>query len=154
MGTARLRLVAIALIALAAGCGGADDTVDPLLSKVDQARDAQALSTLQQSLVAAALVRTESGGNYGNGPEDLAQRLQARDPSKRFSVAPSTRPEEVQVLGGGPEPAMLVARSTSEAYLAVWDDGGGATLYYRGVQPPQFTTQRPTGEGWSEQPVR
>jgi hypothetical protein len=150
----RLAVVAAALLVLVTGCGESEKAVEPLLGKVDLARDAQAISSLQQALVAAALVRTESGGSYGSGPEDLAQRLQARDPSKRFGLAPSTRPEEMQVLGGGAGPAMLVVRSASNAYLAVWDDGGGATLYYRGLAPPQFTSERPRGEGWSEQPPR
>jgi hypothetical protein len=119
---------------------------------VDKGHDAQALSSLQQSLVTAALVRSESGGTYGSGPDDLAAALQARDPSKRFGVTPSTGPEEIQVVGGGSDPVMLVAKSASHAYLAVWDDGGGATLYYRGVQQPAFAVERPAGAGWTPTP--
>jgi hypothetical protein len=137
---------------LAAGCGSSDKVVDPLLSKASEARDAQAMTGLQQALTAAALVRTESGGTFGSGAEDLAQRLQARDPSKRFSIAPSTGSDQVQVLGGGGA-ALLVARSQSDAFVAVWDDGNGTPMYYHGAQPPPFSAQRPAGGGWTTQPL-
>ena len=144
--------IALAVAALAlAGCGGAEGGVDALAGDVAQARDAQAMTTLQTALTAAASVRAESGGNYGSGSDDLAQRLQARDPSKRFTTTPSTGPEQIQVLGGGAGPLMLVVRSPSERYLAAWDDGS-ATLYYRGDPPPQFTGQRPAGPGWTSTP--
>jgi hypothetical protein len=155
-GQTRIRKRAAALIAAVAlgllpiGCGGAGDTFDPLLSRVDQSRDVQALSSLQQALITATLVRTESGG-YGAGPDDLAAMLQAKDSSKRFGTAPSTGPDQVQVVGGGTAPAMLVVQSASHNYLAVWSDGS-ATAYYRAAQPPAFVTQRPAGGGWSEQP--
>jgi hypothetical protein len=143
---------AAALLVLFAGCGNTEHTLDPLLSKVDRARDAQAISSLQQALTSAALVRSETGGGYGSGPDDLARQLQARDPSKRFSTAPSAAPEQVQVLGGGAQPVMLVVRSVSNAYLAVYLDGTGATLYYRGLQPPRVTNGPPTGAGWTQTP--
>jgi hypothetical protein len=139
------------LCSLQVGCGNTDKTLDPLLSKVDLARDAQAITSLQQALVTAALVRSESEGSYGTGSTDLAQRLQARDGSKRFATTPSGGPDQIQVLGGGPLPMMLVVRSASENYLALWDDGN-RTLDYRGIQAPQLVTQRPTGGGWSDQP--
>jgi hypothetical protein len=142
----------VMLVALESGCGKTDQVVDPLLSKAGQARDAQALSSLQQALVVASLVKTEAGGSYGSGAEDFAQRLQAKDPSKRFTTAPSGGPEQVQVLGGGGA-AMLAAQSQSDSYVAVWDDGGGTPMYYRGTQLPPFSAQRPTGGGWSPQPL-
>jgi hypothetical protein len=146
-----IAVLALLLAALVSGCGKSDETLDPLLSRADQGRDAQALSSLQQAMVVAALVRAESGG-YGAGPDDLAQRLQSRDPAKHFSTAPSTGPEQIQVQGGGAAPAMLVVQSTSKNYLAVWSDGS-TTAYYRGIQPPALPPQRPAGGGWSEQPV-
>ena len=150
---ARRIAFALALVTLVSGCGGSDDIVDPLLGKVDEARDAQALSSLQQAQTAAALVRTESGGTFGTGAEDLAQRLQARDPSKRFTTGPSNGPEQIQVLGGGGA-ALLVARGQSQSYVAVWDDGNGSPMYYHGAQPPEFSAQRPAGGGWTAQPLR
>jgi hypothetical protein len=146
-------VVVVALASLLSGCGKSDEVVDPLLGDVDKARDVQALSSLQQALTFAALVKTESGGSYGSGAEDLAQRLQAKDPSKKFTTAPSAGPEQIQVLGGGGA-AMMVAQSQPDSYLAVWDDGNGTAIYYRGTQPPAFSAQRPSGGGWSEQPVR
>ena len=140
------------LVLLAGGCGSTQNTLDPLLSKVDRARDAQAISSLQQALTSAALVRSETGGGYGSGPEDLAQRLQARDPSKRFSTAPSTAPEQIQVLGGGAQPVILVVRSVSTLYLAAYLDTSGTTLYYRGLEAPQLTNGPPSGTGWSQTP--
>jgi hypothetical protein len=148
-GVARLRAprvaVAFALAALAlAGCGGAEGGLDSLAGDVAKARDAQAFSSLQQALTAAAAVRAESGGSFGAA--ELAGLLQARNPSKRFGTGPSTGPDQIQVLGDG-SALMLVVRSSPQAYLAAWDDGG-TTLYYRGEQPPQFTAQQPAGPGW------
>jgi hypothetical protein len=137
-------------LALLPGCGGGNDAVDPLLGDVAKARDAKALTSLQQALTAAALVRAESGG-YGSGG-DLVQKLQAKDPSKRFTSAPSTGPDDIQVLSGGSAAMMLVARSPSGAYLAVWDNAAGTTLYYRGDQPPQFARERPAGPDWTPTP--
>ena len=145
-------LAAAVVLSLLPGCGGTENRLDPLLSRVDQARDAQALSSLVQGLTSAGLVRSESGGTYGSGPADLAQRLQERDPSKRFTIQSSVAPEQIQVMGGGAEPAMLVVRSASDAYLAVWLDASGTTLYYRGLAPPQFAADRPAGQGWSSTP--
>jgi hypothetical protein len=156
-GQSRVRSwVAAAVVATVAlgffpvGCGSAEKTLDPLLSRVDQGRDVQALSSLQQAMITATLVRTQSG-SYGTGPDDFAQKLQASDSSHRFGTAPSTSPDQIQVLGGGTAPAMLVTQSTSKNYLAVWSDGN-VTEYYRGAQPPALPAQRPAGGGWSEQP--
>ena len=143
---ARFVAVALALAAVLTGCGSSGDAVDPLLSQADKARDAQALSSIQQALTFATLVKTESGGTYGSGAEDLAQKLQAKDPSKKFSTAASSGPEQIQVLGGGGA-AMLAASSSSESFVAVWDDGNGAPMYYRGAQPPAFSPQRPSAAG-------
>jgi hypothetical protein len=143
----------LAGVALAVGgCGEANEGVDALARDVGNARDAQALSSLQQALTAAALVRAEAGGTYGTGPADLVRRLHTRDPSKDFTTGLSGGPEQVQVVGGGADPLMLVARSPSGRYLAIWDNGGGATLYYEGDQPPTFTSQQPAAAGWSATP--
>jgi hypothetical protein len=142
---------ALALAALlSAGCGGGSDPAKGLAGDVGKARDAQAFSALSQALVAAGLVRAESGGTYGSGPADLAQKLQAHDPSIQFTTTPSTGPEQIQVLVGGPV-LVLVARSPSNAYLAVWQSGG-QTLYYRGDQAPTFTGDKPAGPGWGAAP--
>jgi hypothetical protein len=148
----RLLTVALVLIVAVAGCGGADKTLDPLLNSVDKAHGAQALSALQQAQVAASLVKTESGGTYGINAEDLAQKLQAKDPSKRFSTAPSAAPEQIQVLGGGGA-ALLVAQGAPDVYVAIWDDGNGNPMYYMGKQPPPFSAQKPSGGGWSDRPL-
>jgi hypothetical protein len=141
-------VVALALASVATGCGG--DPAKGLAGDVGKARDAQALSSIEQALVAAGLIRAESGGSYGSGSADLAQKLQARDGSKQYTTAPSTGPEQIQVLAGGPV-LVLVARSPSNAYLAVWQSGG-ETLYYKGEQPPPFSGQKPAGPGWSTAP--
>jgi hypothetical protein len=148
---ARVAITVAALMVVLTGCGGTEKAVDPLLNSVDKAHSAQALSALQQAQVAATLVKTESGGTYGTGAEDLAQKLQARDPSKRFSTAPSAGPENIQVMGGGGA-AILVAQGAPDVYVAIWDDGNGGPMYYVGKQPPPFSAQRPSGGGWSDQP--
>jgi hypothetical protein len=146
-----LTAVAVSVV-LFAGCGGTEKTIDPLLNSVDKAHGAQALSALQQAQVAASLVKTESGGTFGTNAEDLAQKLQAKDPSKRFSTAPSMAPEQIQVLGGGGA-AILVAQGAPDVYVAIWDDGNGNPMYYMGKQPPPFSAQKPSGPGWSDRPL-
>jgi hypothetical protein len=146
-----LTALLVSVVALT-GCGSAAKTVDPLLNSVDKAHGAQALSALQQAQVAASLVRSESGGTYGTNAEDLAQKLQAKDPSKRFSTAPSAAPEQIQVLGGGGA-ALLVAQGAPDVYIAIWDDGNGNPMYYMGKQPPPFSAQKPSGVGWSDRPL-
>jgi len=141
-----------ASVVLLAGCGGTEKTLDPLLNSVDKAHGAQALSALQQAQVAASLVKTESGGTFGTNAEDLAAKLQAKDPSKRFSTAPSAAPEQIQVLGGGGA-ALLVAQGAPDVYVAIWDDGNGNPMYYMGKQPPPFSAQKPSGVGWSDRPL-
>lgn len=148
---ARVLIPVLGAMLVLAGCSSADKTVDPLLNSVDKAHSVQALSALQQAQVAASLVKTESGGTYGSGAEDLAQKLQAKDPSKRFSTGPSSGPEQVQVLGGGGA-AILVAQGASDVYVAIWDDGNGSPMYYVGSRPPPFSAQKPSGAGWSSQP--
>jgi hypothetical protein len=147
-----LLLSALAVLALA-GCGSSGKTVDPLLRNVDKANDAQALSSIQQGLATAGLLRSESGGSLGGTGEDVAARLQARDPSKRYTTAPSGGPDEIQVVAGGSGPLLLVAQSPSKAFVAAWDDGRGTTMYYRGAGAPIFTTQAPAGTGWSPTPL-
>jgi ABC-type Fe3+-hydroxamate transport system substrate-binding protein len=148
----RLLTVLVVSLVVLTGCGSAGKTIDPLLNSVDKAHGAQALSALQQAQVAASLVKTESGGTFGTSAEDLAQKLQAKDPSKRFSTAPSMAPEQIQVLGGGGA-AILVAKGAPDVYVAIWDDGNGNPMYYMGKQPPPFSAQKPSGVGWSDQPL-
>lgn len=150
------RLFAVTLVALLAtaavlGCGGdGENPAAGLDRNADTARDVQAYSSVQRAMAVAALVRADSGG-FGTGAEDLAQRLKARDPSLTFTTAASNGSEEVQVVGGGTSPVMLVAKSSSDAYLAGWTDGA-ATRYYRGEQAPQLSATPPQGGGWSPQP--
>lgn len=150
--TSGLRL-ALALSVVAVGlaaCG--EDPLEPVISQADRARDARALSSVQQALVTAALVRTETVGTYGSGTNDLIARMRSRDPTKQYTAGASTGPDVIQVVGGGSAPLMLVAYSKAPAYLAAWQEGGAGTVYYRGEQPPQYTRQAPAGAGWSQTP--
>src|SRR5438552_15270349 len=105
----------VAAVALA-GCGSGQKAVQPILNAAQTGRDAQAFSSLEQAIVTVALVRSEAGGSAGTGADDLAARLQGRSPSVHFAATPSGGPEEVQVVGGGPQPVMLVAKSQSGSY--------------------------------------
>ncbi len=148
-----LAAVLVALLATAAmlGCrSSSDDPAAGLARGADKARDVQAYSSVQRGMAVAALVRADSGG-FGTGADDLAQRLKARDQSITFTTAASNGPEEIQVLGGGTSPVMLMAKSPSGAYLAGWTDGA-ATRYYRGLDAPQLSAVPPEGGGWSPQP--
>jgi hypothetical protein len=155
MGTARIIAVAVlaACAALLPGCGRSDPS-EGLISNIDKARNVRTLSSLQQALITVNLMESEGGGA---GPAALAAALQQRDPSNRYTTGPPTDAGVVQVLGGAGGPVMLVGiNSPSSAarppyYLALWESGG-ATLYYIGQQPPQYTVQQPAGAGWGNTP--
>ena len=155
MGRARI-IAAMTLAAFAPvlpGCGNSDPA-EGLVSNIDKARNARTLTSLQQALISVNLVQSETGGA---GPAALAAALQERDPSNRYTTGPPTDVGVVQVLGGGGGAVMLVGINSPPSsprkpyYLALWENGG-ATLYYVGEQPPQFTAQQPAGPGWGNTP--
>jgi hypothetical protein len=141
------------LVAALSGCGHSDPA-EGLISNIDKARNARTLSSLQQALISVSLAQSESGSS---SPAALAAALQQRDPSNRYTTGPPTDAGVVQVLGGGARPVMLVGINSPPSsprppyYLALWENGG-ATLYYVGQQPPQYTVQPPVGPGWSNTP--
>ena len=65
-------------------------------------------------------------------------------------LAPRCVPESRSTAEGGGFD--LGGALFSTAGFAIWDNGGGATLYYRGEQPPAYTAQPPAGPGWSSSP--
>jgi hypothetical protein len=157
----RLRTVpaaAVLLVAVAAfsGCGGDSKPAEGIISSVDKARAAQALSSLQQGLITVQTTAVESGGATP-GAADLATALQQHDPNNRYTTAPPTDVGIVQVVGGGGGPIMLVGISAPPSsprppdYLAVWESGG-TTLFYLGQQAPAYSTSPPSGTGWSSSP--
>jgi hypothetical protein len=149
-----LACAALASLAVLPGCGSTDPA-EGLVSNVDKAKAIKTLTSLQQALITVNLVSAESGGGSGGGA--LATALQQRDPSNRYVTGPPTDAGIVQVLGGGGSPVMLVGISAPPSaprpphYLAVWSSGG-ATMFYLGEQPPQYSPQAPSGAGWSSSP--
>lgn len=153
--TFRVFVCAVAIVAagLGPGCGNDEGSspVDPLLNKVDEARDVQAKSSVRIAVTTANLIYSEQGG-FAGGAGELAQALGARDSSVRYTTGPSTAAGVVQVVGGGAEPVMFVARSASGNYSAAWLAGAGEVLYYLGAAPPTYSTTPPSGDGWSTSP--
>src|SRR5262245_8274734 len=92
------------------GCGGDSKPAEGIISSVDKARAAQALSSLQQGLITIQTTAAEGGGAPPTAA-DLAAALQQRDPNDRYTTAPPTDVGIVQVLGGGGGPVMLVGIS-------------------------------------------
>lgn len=138
---------------MGAGCGndGGSSPADPLLKKVDEARDVQAKSSVRIAVTTANLIYSEQG-SFAGGAGELAQALGARDSSVRYVTQPSTAAGIVQVVGGGADPVMFVARSASGDYAAAWLDTSGTTLFYLAAAPPTYSTATPSGEGWSGNP--
>jgi hypothetical protein len=133
-----------------AGCGS-EDPAEGLVSNVDKARNAAALTAIQTGLVTVALVEADSPGGTAQA---MAAGLQAKDPTSRYTTATPTDAGVVQVVGGGGGPVMLVSLSASPSagrepdYVAAWQ-GGGTTMYYVGREPPAYSPSAPGGAGWS-----
>ena len=158
----RLKIVLPAMLLCAAaagalaGCGGDSKPAEGVISSIDKARAAQALSSLQQGLITVQTTAVESGG-APTSAADLAAALQQRDANNRYTTAPPTDAGIVQVVGGGGGPIMLVGISgppsspRPPSYLAVWE-ASGTTMFYLGQAPPAYSPSPPSGSGWSSSP--
>jgi hypothetical protein len=141
-----MALVSLALLAPA--CGVSNPT-SGISSRVGQARNAQAVSSLQQALVTASVAASEAAGSEGAA---LAAELQSRDSTNSYTAELPTEPNRIQVVGGGGAPVLLVSYAEGDrgqpGYVAAWQSGA-STLWYAGPQPPGYVTTAPTGPGWS-----
>lgn len=150
----KLGLLAATAFALAlSSCGGGNPS-EGLISNLDKARSARTLASLQQGLITVQTTGAEGGASSA---PTLAAALQQRDPSNRYTTALPTDVGIVQVVGGGGGPVMLLGINSPPSsprppdYLAVWQSGG-TTMFYVGLQPPQYTASAPSGTGWSASP--
>ena len=120
---------------LASSCGVGNPTTG-ITSREGQARNAQAVTSLQQALITASTVATDGSGGQG---AQLASELQARDPNNVYSAALPTRPGSIQVIGGGGGPLLLVGYSQGDGgrpgYVGAWQSGG-TTRWYSGSSRP------------------
>ena len=135
--------------ALAASACGVGNPTEGITSREGQARNAQAVSSLQQALITAGTVGVDGGASGGGS---LAAELQSRDPNNAYGSQPPTGPGAIQVLGGEGSPLLLVAYSAGDGgapgYVAAWQ-GGGTTRWYAGSVPPAYSSSEPAGTGWS-----
>jgi hypothetical protein len=133
---------------LASSCG-VEDPTDGITSRVGQARNAQAVSSLQQALITASVVASD--GSAGQGAA-LAAELQARDTTNSYTAELPTEPSRIQVVGGGGGPLLLVSYAEGDGgqpgYVAAWQSGT-TTRWYSGAQPPAYVSAVPAGTGWS-----
>lgn len=131
-----------------AGCGNEDGSspADSLLDKVGQARDVQAESAVRIAVTTASIVRADQGSFPAAA--QLAQALAARDSTARYTTSATTGAGTVQVMGGGGQPVMFVARSQSGNYVAAWLDASGVPRFYTGTSAPAYTATAPSGGGW------
>jgi len=133
---------------LASSCGVGNPTTG-ITSREGQARNAQAVTSLQQALITASTVATDGSGGQG---AQLASELQARDPNNVYSAALPTQPGNIQVIGGGGGPLLLVGYSQGDGgrpgYVGAWQSGG-TTRWYSGSQPPAYVAAVPSSAGWS-----
>jgi hypothetical protein len=148
---ARMALPILALCgaALLMGSCGVENPTGGITSRVGQARNAQAVSSLQQALITASVVASD--GASAQGPA-LAAELQARDSTNSYTAELPTEPGRIQVIGGGGGPLLLVSYSEGDAgqpgYVAAWQSGA-TTRWYAGQQPPSYVAAAPSGAGWS-----
>src|SRR5688500_14770812 len=128
---------------------GVENPTEGLTSRVGQARNAQAVSSLQQALVTASVAASDGAGAQG---AQLAAELQARDSTNSYTAELPTEPGRIQVVGGGGGALLLISYSEGEeggpGYVAAWQSGT-TTRWYTGVQPPAYVTAAPAGAGWS-----
>jgi len=141
--------VLLVLAAVLSACGVGNPT-SGITSRVGQARDAQAVASLQQALITASVATTDGTGSEGAA---LATELQQRDSTNSYSGAPPTEPGRIQVIGGGADPLLLVSYAEQDGgapgYVAAWQSGA-TTRWYAGMQPPAYVGVEPTGPGWSQ----
>jgi hypothetical protein len=146
-GVLALALGAIALTA--ASCGVGNPTTG-ITSRVGQAQSARAVSSLQQALITAKVAGSDGAGSAGAA---LAAELQARDPNNTYAAALPTAPGQVQVVGGGGGPVLLVTYSEGDGgqpgYVAAWQDGT-TTRWFLGPQAPAYSSSEPIAAGWSQ----
>src|SRR4051812_30902214 len=129
---------------LASSCGIGNPTTG-VTSRVGQARNAQAVASLQQALITDSVVASDGSGGQGAA---LAAELQSRDPTNSYTAALPTEPSRIQVVGGGGGALLLVSYSEGDGgqpgYVAAWK-GGATTRWYAGAQPPAYVTSVPAG---------
>jgi hypothetical protein len=142
-------LAALLLAAVSLSACGVNNPTEGITSRVGQARNAQAVSSLQQALIAASVAASDSAGSQG---AELAAELQSRDPTNSYTAEPPTEPGRIQVVGGGGAPILLVSFAEGDGgqpgYVAAWQSGG-TTRWYSGAQPPGYVSSVPSGPGWS-----
>jgi hypothetical protein len=128
---------------------GVDNPTEGITSRVGQARNAQAVSSLQQALVTASVAASDGAAAQG---AQLAAELQSRDSTNSYTAELPTEPNRIQVVGGGGGALLLVSYSEGEngepGYVAAWQSGT-TTRWYAGAQPPAYVTAAPAGAGWS-----
>ncbi len=128
---------------------GVENPTEGITSRVGQARNAQAVSSLQQALITASVVASD--GSAGQGAA-LAAELQARDTTNSYTAELPTEPSRIQVIGGGGGPLLLVSYAEGDGgqpgYVAAWQSGA-TTRWYSGAQPPAYVSAVPAGTGWS-----
>jgi hypothetical protein len=133
---------------LASSCGGVENPTDGITSRVGQARNAQAVSSLQQALITASVAATDGSASQG---AELAAELQSRDSTNSYTAELPTEPGRIQVVGGGAA-LLLVSYAGGDGgqpgYVAAWQSGA-TTRWYAGQQPPAYATAVPAGTGWS-----
>jgi hypothetical protein len=133
---------------LASACG-VENPTGGITSRVGQARNAQAVSSLQQALITASVVASDASAGQGAA---LAAELQARDTTNSYTAELPTEPSRIQVIGGGGGPLLLVSYAEGDGgqpgYVAAWQSGA-TTRWYSGAQPPAYVSGVPAGTGWS-----
>jgi len=136
------------LALFASSCGVSNPTTG-ITSRVGQARNAQAVTSLQAALIAASTAASDGSGDQG---AQLAADLQSRDPTNSYTAELPNEPGRIQVIGGGGGPLMLVSFAEGDngqpGYVAAWQSGG-TTRWYAGAQPPAYAAAVPAGAGWA-----
>src|SRR3954467_11864199 len=139
----------LGLAAAFAGACGVSNPTSGIDSRVGQARDAQAIASLQQALITANVARTDDTGSEGGA---LAAGPAQRDSTNSYTGAVPIEPGRIQVIGGSRDPLLLVSYSEqlggAPGYVAAWQ-GGSTTRWYAGTQPPAYVATVPTGPGWT-----
>src|SRR5215213_3192559 len=128
---------------------GVENPTGGITSRVGQARNAQAVASLQQALITASVAGTDRSASQGAA---LAAELQARDSTNSYTAELPNEPGRIQVVGGGGAPLLLVSYAEGDngepGYVGAWQSGS-STRWYAGRQAPAYMAAEPAGEGWS-----
>ena len=138
------------LVPAVAGCAG--NSAEGSKSYADVARGVSLDAKLQTVMVTVVPVAQDLPRATA---DELVAAMQAKDPAHRYTTTTPVDAGSVQVVGGGGGPVMYVVTDPATSsgrdaiYAAAWQ-GQGSTAWYDGSDPPEYSADVPSADGWGD----